>query len=395
MSKQDFNRRTGLKLLGAGLASAALAGCGGGTGLGIPGFETAPATPPVAPPGAGGVPVGLILPLTAQGPGGVAGNALRNAAEMALAEFPGANVRLIIKDDAGTPEGARTAAQEALAEGAEIILGPLFAPSVQAAAAVARPAGRPMIAFSTDSAVAAPGVYLLSFMAEVEVQRVLIHAAAQGRRSFGALIPDTAYGRVVEAAFTQTAAQRGLRIVAVERFALDQIRLQEAVTKLSAAFAQMDALFLPETADTLPAIGGALAAVNLNTQRIKLIGTGVWNDARVFRIPQLQGGWFAAPDAAGFNAFAGRYQQRFGSAPTRIATLSYTAVTLVAALARQQGTQRFSPQVLTNPSGFEGVDGLFRFRADGQIDRGLAVLEVRNGSAVTISPAPREFPRTA
>lgn len=395
MFDPKINRRTGLTLVGAGLASAALAGCGG-----LPGFDSGPTVAPApgggsGPAPAGGVPVGLLVPLTGGGQGGVVGNALKNAAEMALAEFQGANVRLIVKDDRGSADGARQAAQEVLAEGAEIVLGPLFAPSVQAAASVVRPAGRPMIAFSSDASVAAPGVYMMSFPAEGDVSRILTYAAGQGRRSFAALIPDTAYGRVVEAAFQQTAAQRGLRVVGIERYPLDQVRLGEAATKLSGVFNQIDALFLPEQPDALPTVGQVLAGVNLNIQRVKLLGTGVWNDTRVFRVPQLQGGWFAAPDSAGFNAFAARYQQRFGAPPTRLASVSYTAVTLVAALARQQGSARFSEQVLTNPSGFEGVDGLFRFRPDGQIERGLAVLEVRNGTAVTISPAPREFGRSA
>ncbi|MCX7323680.1 MAG: penicillin-binding protein activator [Hyphomicrobiales bacterium] len=397
MSETMINRRSGLKFLGASALSSSLAACGSG----LPGFDTGLGSPPAAGPApppsatAGVVPVALIVPLTAGGQGGIVGNALKNAAEMALAEFQNPNIRLIVKDDAGTADTARTGAQEALAEGAEVIIGPLFAPSVQAVASVARPAGRPVIAFSTDQAVAAPGVYLMSFVAELEVSRVISYAAQQGRRSFAALIPDTAYGRVVEAAFQQACAQRQVRVVAIERFALDQGKLQEAVGRLAPALAQIDALFAPETADTLPAIGQALQGAGLNSQRVKLLGSGVWNDARAFRVPQLQGGWFAAPEASGFNAFAQRYQARFGSAPTRIASLAYTAVTLVAALARQQGTQRFSEAVLTNSSGFEGVDGLFRFRRDGMIERGLAVLEVRNGTAVTVSAAPREFARTA
>jgi ABC-type branched-subunit amino acid transport system substrate-binding protein len=391
-----IDRRTGLKAAGASALAAALGACGGG----LPGFDggapVGPSPAPSLPAGAGGqVAVALLAPLTASGQGAVVGNALKNAAEMALAEFQSPNVRLIVKDDRGTAEGARAAAQEALTEGAEIVLGPLFAPSVQAAAAVTRPAGRPMIAFSTDASVAQPGVYLMSFVAELEVQRVMAYAAQQGRRSYAALIPDTAYGRVVQAAFQQAAAQRNLRVVGLETFPLDQGQMEAAVGRLAASFGQIDALFAPETADTLPAIGQALQAAGLNSQRVRILGTGVWNDARNFRVPQLQGGWFAAPESAGFNAFAQRYQARFGGPPTRIASLSYTAMTLVAALARQQSGQRFSDTVLTNPSGFEGVDGLFRFRADGMIERGLAVLEIRNGTAVTVSAAPREFARAA
>lgn len=394
MTDLFLDRRAGLKAFGATAVATTLAACSGG----LPGFDSGPAVAPTPAPGAsttGQVPIALIVPLTAGGQGGVVGNALKNAAEMALAEFQNPNIRLIIKDDMGSADGARTAAQEALSEGAELILGPLFAPAVQAAASIAKPAGRPVIAFSTDASVASAGVYLMSFVAELEVQRVMNFAVQQGRKSFAALIPDTPYGRVVEAAFQQTAAQRSVRVVGLERFALDQGQMQAAVGRLSPIFGQIDALFVPENADILPAIGQALLGAGLNTQRVKLLGTGVWNDARAFRVAQLQGGWFAAPEAGGFNAFAQRYQARFSSAPTRIASLSYTAMTLVAALARQQGTQRFSQAVLTNPSGFEGVDGLFRFRADGMIERGLAVLEIRNNSAVTVNASPREFARQA
>ena len=130
-------------------------------------------------------------------------------------------------------------------------------------------------------------------------------------------------------------------------------------------------------------------AIGFNPQQVKPLGTGVWNEARVFSLPALQGGWFAAPDNRGFTAFAERYRARYNTDPTRLATLSYDAVSLAAALARTQGSQRFSEAVLTNPSGFAGADGVFRFKADGTNDRALAVLEIRGGAATTISAAPR------
>jgi hypothetical protein len=111
----------------------------------------------------------------------------------------------------------------------------------------------------------------------------------------------------------------------------------------------------------------------------------------VFQVKALQGGWFAAPDASGFAGFAERYRSRYGSDPTRVATLSYDAVSLAAALARTQGSQRFSETVLTNQSGFAGADGVFRFRQDGTNERALAVLEVRGSAAVTVSPAPKNL----
>lgn len=390
-------QRLRLPALAAGLVLA-LSGCIGG---GLPGFDggSAPGQNAQAPSGqsfgTGKVRVGLILPLTAEGSGATVGNSLKNAAEMALAEFPGADLTVLVKDDRGTPEGARAAAQEALGEGAELIIGPLFAPSVQAAGQVARSANRPVMAFSSDTNVASRGIYLLSFPPENDVNRVIAYASSQGRKSFAALVPDSAYGKVVEAAFQQAVASQGARVVVIERFGADQNNMRAAAQRLVPALQQADALFVPAAADTMPSLGLILQQAGYDPAKVKPLGTGVWNDGNVARVPAIQGGWFASPDTAGFNAFAARYQQRFNSAPTRTATLAYDAVSLAAALARTQGSQRFSDAVLTNPQGFAGADGVFRFRPDGQIDRGLAVLELRNGQIVTINAAPRDLgPRT-
>ena len=374
------------------LLPLALAACGGGTS-GLPGFDSGSAEPQSSGQtiGNGKVKVGLILPLSAEGQGGVVGQSLRNAAEMSLAEFPNADLTLLVKDDRGTPDGARAAAQQALSEGAELIIGPLFAPSVQAAGQVARGANRPVIAFSSDSGVASRGVYLLSFPPENDVNRVIAYAAQQGRKSFAALVPDTAYGKVVEAAFQQAVAAQGLRVAAIERFGADPNAMRASVGRLMPSLQQADALFVPAAADTMPSLGQALQEAGFNPAGVKPLGTGVWNDAGIARVQAIQGGWFASPDTAGFNAFAGRYQQRFNGAPTRTATLAYDAVSLAAALARTQGSQRFSEAVLTNPSGFAGADGVFRFRPDGQVERGLAVLELRGGQIVTINAAPRDL----
>ncbi len=351
----------------------------------------APAAPQGESIGAGAVRVALILPLSAPGQAGEAAASMRNAAELALAEFQEPDIAIVIKDDMGSPEGARAAAQEAIAEGAELILGPLFAPAVEAAGSVARASGVPVIAFSTDVTVATRGVYLMGFLPQNEVRRVVEHAAQQGRRSVAALIPETVYGNVVEAQFREAAAQRGLRVVAVERYPAGQP--QSAVARIASVIGgrapQADALFMPETPDGVAMLAQALQGAGFDPARVKPIGTGVWSDPAVLANPMLQGGWFAAPDRSGFESFAQRYQARYGTAPVRIASLAYDAVSLAAALTRTQGSQRFDELVLTNPSGFAGADGVFRFTPTGENERGLAVLEIRDGSAITISPAPR------
>lgn len=341
--------------------------------------------------GNGPVKVALILPLSGAGQGAMAGQSMRNAAEMALEEFQNTDITVLVKDDRGTPEGAQSAASQAITEGAQLIIGPLFAGSVQAAGQVARQSGKPVIAFSTDASVATPGIYLLSFLVQAEVDRIVSYAASQGRRSMVALIPDTTYGRVAEARLQQVAAHQGIRLIAVERYPAGQPMgaVQRLARVIGGPAPQADALFLPDGGDGLPAVAQALQTIGFNGDRVKAMGTGLWNEPRVFALPALQGGWFAAPDNRGFEDFAARYRQRFNAEPIRLATLSYDAVTLAAALARMQGPQGYADGALTNPAGFAGADGVFRFNPDGTNDRALTVQEVRGGAAVAISGAPR------
>jgi hypothetical protein len=338
--------------------------------------------------GSGQVKVGLILPLSASGNAGVAAQSMKNAAEMALAEFQNPNIQLLIKDDSGNPQGAAQGAQQALEEGAEIIVGPLFALSVPSTAQVARTRSVSVIAFSTDSSIASRGVFLLSFLPESDINRIVEYSASIGKKSFAALLPENAYGNVVEVAFKQAVGRRGGRIVAFEKYGADRATPARNVAQ---ALGQADALLIADDGDSVVATAEALTGAGANLRNIQLLGTGLWDNPRVFASASLQGGLYAAPDPAGFRAFAGRYRTRFGSEPVRTATLAYDAVALVAALARTQGAQRFSQDVLTNPSGFSGIDGLFRFRPDGTNERGLAVMRVGNGSGVAVAGSPKSF----
>jgi ABC-type branched-subunit amino acid transport system substrate-binding protein len=386
-----------LRIAGAAASAMLLAACSGFPGgdlFSFGGSSTNPPPPPAQPSqtvGTGGTKVALILPLSATGNAGLAATSMKNAAEMALAEFKDPNVQLLVKDDAGTAQGAQQATQDALAEGVEVILGPLFAHTVSAAGASARARGVPMIAFSTDANVAAHGVYLLSFLPESDVDRVVDYAIASGKRSFAALVQDNPYGSVVEAEFQQVVARKGGRVMALERYPTDKAQMQEAVRRVAEAARQADTVFIPGGADAVPAVAQALVASGVGAKRVQLIGTGLWDDPRIFAEASLQGGWFPAPDAAGFRSFSNRYRARFGQDPVRTATLAYDAVSLVVGLVKANGPHHFTEDVLTNPSGFAGIDGIFRFRPDGTNQRGLAVLRVTSSGGQVVSPAPKAF----
>ena len=378
-----------------------LAACTAGRG-GLPGgspdgaaFGNAPATGEVL--GTGPVKVALLLPLSATGNAGQIALNLKNASDLALREFQTASIQILVKDDRGTADGARAATTEALQQGAELILGPLFAQSVSAAAAVAKPANVPIIACSTDAASAARGVYLLSFLPQTDVERVVRYAAAQGKRSYAALLPNNAYGTVVEAALQKSVANAGGRVMALERYELERTAMQtkaEAVAKLVKS-GTVDAIVLPDAGDAAPFLGQILAANGVDPSQIQYLGSGQWDDQRIAQESNLNGAWYPAPEKAGFEAFARRYQAAFGAAPFRAATLAYDATSLAAGLSARFGERRFTPEVLTSTSGFIGLDGAFRLLATGLNERGLAIYRIERGQVTVIDPAPRTFTKPA
>ena len=380
-------------VLGGGVMLS-LAGCNS-AGLEMPNDGGGPAPSPAQPAsgapvgetlGAGPVRVGMILPLSQGGAASPIGVSMRNAAQLAINDSGSTSITLMIEDDHSSPDGATQAAQAELGAGAQLILGPVFANDVRSASAAAKSAGRPMIAFSTDVSVAAPGVYLLSFLIQGYVDRVLQYAVSNGKKSFAIMAPQNEYGNVAAQRFQDMAGNLNVQVVVTARYASGQ--MATAGQQVAAAQGQIDALFIPEQADAMPAVAAALGSASVKTQ---LLGTGVWNEPRVLKLPQMQGAWFSAPDNSGFDAFAQRYKAKFNSDPARLATLAYDAVTLAAALAQSGGPNPYNQAALTNISGFNGADGVFRFRADGTNERGLAVMEIADDGAKVISPAPRSF----
>ena len=168
--------------------------------------------------------------------------------------------------------------------------------------------------------------------------------------------------------------------------------MQAPARSIAQASAHADAIFIPDGADAVPTVVQTLISNGIDTKRVQLLGTGLWEDPQIFSAPALEGAWYAGPDSNKFRDFSARYRSRYGQDPVRTATLAYDAVALVAALVKTQGPQRFSEETLTNVSGFNGIDGLFRFKQDGTNQRGLSVLRVSPTGGQIISPPPKAFP---
>ena len=358
----------------------------------------------------------LLVPLT--GPSAALGTALSNAAQLALFEVADSHFSLIPLDTKGTAEGAAAAARMALAQGADIVLGPLSSAEVAAAAPVAREQGVPMVAFTTIRSVLGNGIYSVGFLPGPQVRRVVAQAQAEGRSRFAVLAPDNAYGRAMVEELKIAVAASGLQLVKIDyydpsvadptqvakRFADYAHRKGELEREKKAAagrsgsqqaLAEMgnstpfDAVLLPDEGVRLKSVASLITYYGIDPGPVRLLGTMVWDDASLADEPSLQGGWFAAPAQAAHAEFEARYVKAFGPLSARIsnfASNAYDATALAAQLARD-GQGDYTLGALTNPNGFAGVDGAFRLLPDGTSDRALAVREMARGGAKEISPA--------
>jgi ABC-type branched-subunit amino acid transport system substrate-binding protein len=343
---------------------------------------------PNLPQGVTPVRVGIILPLTSRNAATRAlAQSMLKAAQLALFDGGNANLLLMVDDEGNGGAAAAAAAGRLLTQGAEVIVGPLFGASVAAVAPLARDRGVPVLAFSTERDVAGKGVYLISFLPENEVGRVVDYAASRGHRDFTALVPRNAYGALVAGAMNAAVDAAGGRVVEVDQFTPTAAGAMGPAAK--AAQSGADAVLVAQGGSVLRAIAPTMMAGGGN--HVQLLGTGLWDDNSLSREAALEGGWYAAPAPNADADFVARYRAIFGTAPANIASLAYDAMALVALLSPGEPYHRFTRAALMDPNGFTGVSGTFRFRGDGTSERGLAVLEVRRDGPRVIDPAPRTF----
>ena len=373
-----------------GVTACSVGGLGSNSGSNLAG------TSPHGAPAGGNVKVALLLPLSGNVNAQQVAKAMKQAGELALFDFDKPNVKLIPKDTHGTPDGARQAAQDAIKDGAELVIGPLFANEVSAVAPVAQAANVPVLAFSSDRNVAGNGVYLMSFVAGSDVPRIISYAVSKGKTRFAALFPQNDYGRLVEQAFNRAVQENRAQVVMAKSYPPEANGMMSPVKEIASlakkgAPPQVDAIFIPASGDTLPSLAPLFPYYEVDTQTVKFMGLSGWDYIGVGKEAALQGGWFAAPDPKGWQDFTKRYAETYGDTPPRLASLSYDAVSLAISLSTNPAGQRFAASELTRSSGFQGVDGLFRLRADGTAERGFAIMEVQRSGNQPIDPAPSAF----
>jgi hypothetical protein len=345
------------------------------------------------------VKVALLLPYGTGDPGREQiARSLENAARLAQADLQNATLDLTVYPTAGTTQGGATAAAQAVSEGAKIIIGPLFSTETAGAQASAASGGLTVLSFSNNASVAGGNVYILGTTFENTADRLVSYGRSRGLGNYAVVYPSGLEGETARDAVSQAVGRRGATLVSSQPYSLSVSGIQAAAGPMASALigSGANAIILTDgPTGGLAFISEALRGNGVSPDLALFLGMQRWDvSAEALAVPSLQGGAFAAPDPALLGAFTGRYQAAYGETPHEVAGLAYDGVAAVGALvaeARSQGGSPFSSGRITQPGGFAGVNGPFRFLPSGRVQRNLAIIEVRNGQAVVTERAARSF----
>jgi branched-chain amino acid transport system substrate-binding protein len=350
------------------------------------------------------VKVALLVPLS--GDSATIGNSMLDAATMALSDsyltVPTdqihAQVILLPKDTGNIPADSAKSVQQAIDQGANFIVGPLFSQSVSVVAPIAKAHNINLLTFSNNQAVAGNGSYLFGFLPEQQVSRMAEYAYLHNLQRVAVLAPHDSYGEKVKTALVAAYSQKGGTVAPAELYAPSPANIDAAVSRLAAAYnnatedRRFQAIFIADSGSQLRDIISSLKKSKIDLKKVKLLGTGLWDDSEITKIPELNGAWFPSSPPDQYQVFEKRFMATYGYKPVRLASLAYDAVTLTATLAMNGGATGINPETLTSPAGYiSPANGLFRLKPDGTSERKLVVMQVTPGGFKVIDPALKQF----
>ncbi|MDV4143277.1 penicillin-binding protein activator [Shimia sp. FJ5] len=342
------------------------------------------------------VPVALLVP-SGSGDSGDAliAQSLENAARLAISDLDGVKIDLRVYSTAGKPATAAAAAQKAVAEGAKIIVGPLYGAAANAAGKAVAGNGVNVLTFSNNTEIAGGNVFVLGSTFENTANRLVNYATSQGKRNILIVHADTVPGQVGRNAIMGAINASSASSAGTVAYKYSQDGVIAAVAEIKAAVEQNapDTIFLTaSTSGALPLFSQMLPEAGIDPQTVQYIGLTRWDlPSQTVALPGVQGSWFARPDEALSRAYTDRYAQAYGGLPHNLSGLAYDGIAAIGALVKAGKSTALTTSALTQGAGFQGVNGIFRLRSDGTNERGLAVVTIRDKQVVTLDPAPKSF----
>lgn len=342
----------------------------------------------------GAVEVALLVPYGSATPGdeGLA-RSLENAARLAAADLGEGKVNIKVYNTAGQASTAAAVAGQAVAAGADVILGPLRSDAANAAAVAVAGSNVNVISFSNNTSIAGGNLFVIGNTFDNIASRLMRYAGSQGRSRVVVVYPRTPVGQIARSSIVKASSGTNVQVVGDGSFEFSEQGIVNAIPAIAETVRASGATAVMLTSDStgaLPLLAQLLPEQGVNPAVTKYMGLTRWDvPQQTLTLPGLQGGWFALADPGPVAQFNARYRSAYAKNAHPLAGLAYDGIAAVGAL--QSKKLSMSRGNLAQSSGFKGVNGVFRFKADGTVQRALAVAQVTNNQVKIIDPAPKSF----
>jgi len=318
------------------------------------------------------------------------------AARMAMEDLAGSvDMEVRVYDTAGIDLQAAEMGLLAVQDGAEVIVGPLFAGAANAVGLAVASSGISVLSLSNNVDIAGGNVYVLGHTFQNTADRLVAYALGQGKSRALIVHANNVSGQAGSDAIEKALSYRGSVAAGIEKYEFTQQDVVEAMTRVSERneLVEADIVFLTADYDGgLPLIAQLLPEAGVDPEVVQFAGLSQWDILpSAYHLPGIQGGWFAMPSPIRTEQFRARFKSVYGIAPHPLATIAYDGVAAVGASVATGNRNALNKKGLTLTGGFQGAAGIFRLLKDGTIERGLAVATIVGKKVFVLEVAPRSF----
>ena len=345
----------------------------------------------------------VLLPLT--GAYRQLGADLQKAINLAVISLNRPQFEVIFVDTGADADAAVRGAEEAVAAGADVFIGPLFSDQTAAIAPIAHAHDIPVLSFSNHSPNPLPNVWILGQQPEQELEAVLnyglasltaIDGIARQNIRVAVVVDDNSYGhnlRDFSLDYLQAAGvSRISRLLLDEAVLNDEAELRASIRQFAQWSAEeptpiFDMVIICGDADFTLRVAPVLVWHDLDPASIRFIGSSQWSRVETINEPSLEGGLYAAVPSGRHARFQSIWQRYFNSPAHALLPLGFDAVAVASLLTADKTPE----EVFLRPTGFAGFSGVFRLYADGSNRRQFEVRVIHDGQSTLVQSAPDSF----
>jgi hypothetical protein len=368
--------------------------------------------------------VGLFLPLS--GSNAKIGKSIINAIQLSLSKTQNSNIKVYVKDTEDINKNIISSYYELIEKDVDIILGPLFSKNIKKIKPFSEDENVIMITFSNNISLKNKNTFISGLTPENEIVEIIEYALSKGKKKFGVILPDNDYGlrskNLIESLLLNKQGQVSKLVLynpespdffqaakLIADYDNRKLKLEKKLQELknlntidakkkynilknkdTLGDLEFDGLYIgSENVKHLSMLASILPYYDVDPREVVYIGNSLWSHNIALKEPALEKGIFPDFSKINYKKYDKEYFEAFGQKPHKISSIAYDLIGLLSSL--QINNKDITISNIANNTGFIGINGLFRFKKDGGIERSISIYQIKDQKIEEIKKASLNF----